>query len=394
MATPGPGSSLAPGGAFDSWPSRPSTGELLVLADPRSSAASASVLRAIDGGDRTIPYVAQQAPGLADVFIDPATADLFLGAGPMVLGERVTGVPLGNGLEGFELDVTYDDQLLKIDVLQHPFITSTGRQVFCLEARSEGRLRVACFTTGNQPPPEGDGVLIGLIVEALPELRIRASPGNGLPVFLDNVGAHTRLAGESDIAVGVVGDATVTARALEGDTNGDCVVNVIDHQRMAGRYLGTAGSGLYDSFLDLEPAIAPDGDIDIRDLQMTYGRTGSSCAGGLQFADQDGDGCPDRDELGDNPDRGGQRNPLYFWDFFDTPPRDAAISSGDIMAVVAHFGGVAGPPPIFNYGAEFDRTPLGPDPWDLGPPDGVVSIADIMLVVAQFGDTCRVVTFD
>jgi hypothetical protein len=390
--TPGSGSSLAPGGGFSAWPPGVAQPQRFALASP--GGATVSVLRAVDGGGEAIPYVAQQGPGFADVFIDPATADLYLGAGPMVLAVRVKGIPLGNGLQGFELDISYDDELLQIDVLQHPFITSTGRQVFCLEARREGGLRVSCFTLGSQPGPEGDGVLIGLIVEAQPEVKIRAAQDNGIPIVIDSISAHARLAGSSSIPVGVVGDATVTARALEGDVNGDCVVNVIDHQRMAGRYLGTVGTGLYNELLDLEPALVPDGDIDIRDLQVTYGRTGNSCAGGLQFADQDGDACPDRSELGDDPQLGGMRHPLYPWDFFDTPPRDGAVTTGDIVAIIGHYGGVVGPPPKFNYDANFDRTLIGTERWQLGPGDGVISILDIVLLVAQFGDTCIIPAFD
>jgi hypothetical protein len=377
--TPGPGGSLAPGRFFGSWPvGAGAEGDRLALADPRSSVRPA----------------VQQVSEPASVFIDPALADLFLSGGPLVLAERVEGIPLGNGLLGFELDVTHNDDLLTINVLQHPFISTTGRTPYCLQARSEGRLRVTCFTVGTEPGPTGDGVLIGLIVDAVPGHRLRAAENNGLPVFLDNVGAHTRLAGSSPIPVGVVGDATVTLRALEGDVNGDCVVNVIDHQRMAGRYLLRAGSFQYDSFLDLEPAFAPDGDIDIRDLQVAYGRTGKSCAGSLQFADQDGDGCPDQDELGPNKGRGGQRNPLYPYDFFDTPPKDAAITMADVAAVVARFGGIAGPPPTLGYDPAFDRTRIGPRPWDLGPPDGVISIADVVSLVIQFGDTCVIPTFE
>ena len=41
-----------------------------------------------------------------------------------------------------------------------------------------------------------------------------------------------------------------------------------------------------------------------------------------------------------------------------------------------------------SYNPAFDRTPLGPDPWDTGPGDGAVSIADITLFRSQFGHSC------
>ena len=118
--------------------------------------------------------------------------------------------------------------------------------------------------------------------------------------------------------------------------------------------------------------------------------------------DSDLDGCSNEAELDpkSGTGTGGQRDPLYFWDFFDTPTgvppeRDRAITVGDIGAVVARFGtsGDPGadplsPPPVSGYHTAFDRTPLGPELWNLGPPDGNITVQDVGGVVAQFGHTC------
>jgi hypothetical protein len=115
--------------------------------------------------------------------------------------------------------------------------------------------------------------------------------------------------------------------------------------------------------------------------------------------DDDNDGCTDARELGANPIQGGARSTKNFWDFFDTPGpgnvRDKAVTSGDLARVVGRFGanGSAGidpvsPPPASGYHTAFDRTPSGPNVWNLGPPNGSVTSQDIALIVGQFGHSC------
>jgi hypothetical protein len=72
-------------------------------------------------------------------------------------------------------------------------------------------------------------------------------------------------------------DATITIRMLEGDVDLNCNVDVADDQAMAFRYGSFFGNLLYNKFYDLEPNIAPDFDIDIKDLQTVFGRNGSTC---------------------------------------------------------------------------------------------------------------------
>ena len=130
--------------------------------------------------------------------------------------------------------------------------------------------------------------------------------------------------------------------------------------------------------------------------------------------DTDQDGCSDQAENGPNPRLGGQRDYLYFWDFYDvwTHPlgdpqgweRNKVINILDILAVGKRFG--SGPlppakpqavldaltPPVSDsaYHIAYDRGPLvGPDAWDKGPPDGSINIVDDILGVAgQFGHDC------
>jgi hypothetical protein len=133
-------------------------------------------------------------------------------------------------------------------------------------------------------------------------------------------------------------------------------------------------------------------------------------------ADDDNDGCADTRELATNPVIGGQRDPLYFWDFFDVPTgpsllRDGAITIADLSAVLLRYGSTDSGPGAFdrysdplslpnlsvgpsgsreNYHPAFDRGPPPPTgaPWHLLPADGSISITDLAAVVAQFGRNC------
>ena len=129
--------------------------------------------------------------------------------------------------------------------------------------------------------------------------------------------------------------------------------------------------------------------------------------------DTDLDGCTDVAENGANARFGGQRNYLYFWDFYDvwTHPagdpvgweRNKVINIFDILGVARRFGpgpelskieaflfALAPPAGESGYHAGYDRGPLvGPNPWDRGPPDASINIVDDILgVAAQFGHNC------
>ncbi len=124
-----------------------------------------------------------------------------------------------------------------------------------------------------------------------------------------------------------------------------------------------------------------------------------SCVELLTAMDSDGDGCTNGAEMGQDQKVGGRRNPLNFWDFFDTPDtanvRDKAIAFGDILRVMARWGTVGdpnidprSPPGQSGYHPAYDRTSGGPNIWNLGPPNGAISLQDVVLVIAQFGHIC------
>ena len=115
--------------------------------------------------------------------------------------------------------------------------------------------------------------------------------------------------------------------------------------------------------------------------------------------DSDGDGCTDTQEQGSTAVNGGLRDPLNFWDFFDTPnpnrlpQRDKFINVADIARVVARFGTSGDPgidplstPPKDGYHTAYDRFAV--EGKLSGPADGFIGAGDILLVVLQFGHTC------
>ncbi len=100
--------------------------------------------------------------------------------------------------------------------------------------------------------------------------------------------------------------------------------------------------------------------------------------------DTDGDGCPDADENGPSETAGGRRDYLNPWDYFN-PTNDGVNLVDDIVAVVDHYGLEDGQE---GYDQKYDRTYVGPNPWNLGPPDGVILVADILHAVEQYGHDC------
>jgi hypothetical protein len=120
-------------------------------------------------------------------------------------------------------------------------------------------------------------------------------------------------------------------------------------------------------------------------------------------ADTDQDGCTNGQEQGATESLGGQRDYQNFWDFFDTPvqvsagvwERNRIVDVDDVFAVAGRFGTSGAPgdpltdPAKAGYHSAFDRTFLGPDPWDLGPADGFITIDEISWLMFQFTHSCN-----
>ena len=215
----------------------------------------------------------------SDVLKDPSAANLFIGGGPLLIDEVVTNVP-AEGLGAFDLHITYDASAVLVWVQEGPFLGSTGRSTSCSTIWNAGDLRFSCTSIGLQTGPTGTGVLATLIVYPHFDLSLRPNKNNGIKIELDDVWNNTKLFGTpgKPLTLRKAGDAKIIVRALEGDLNRDCVVDIVDYDLIRARLGAQKGSLKYISFYDLQPAKKGDGDIDVQDVQFVGGRIGSTCA--------------------------------------------------------------------------------------------------------------------
>jgi hypothetical protein len=200
------------------------------------------------------------------------------GQGHLTINEEVSGIPSGVGLGSFEFLIYYWGNIVNVSVTEGPFLGSTGRGTECTTTAGVNSLRFRCVSTGSKPGPSGSGILAYIEVKPNPDLVLRPTAGNGVSMNLFNSSLDAGLADEmgNRIPIQAVGSSQILVRALEGDVNYDCRVNVIDEQAVSVRYGTSFGIFPYDTFFDLEPT-SPDFDIDIKDLQFVYGRDERSC---------------------------------------------------------------------------------------------------------------------
>jgi hypothetical protein len=175
------------------------------------------------------------------------------------------------------------------------WLESTGRIAHCdATVLEENSILEGCTTkddpntAGMQVGPCGDGIIEQMLI--VPQTNdliyrgvFRPTKDNGVVTnIVDDNCEITDIYAEpmADTLPGgltpICGDLTITVRMLEGDTDLDCDVDVIDDAALAMRYGASWGLQLYDQWFDLEPKYA-DQDIDIKDLQFVFGRNYSTC---------------------------------------------------------------------------------------------------------------------
>jgi hypothetical protein len=182
----------------------------------------------------------------------------------------------------FEFEVRFDPKFINVDLVPLPFSSLSG--VECASINGEGFVQFRCNTKGKANPIDAPNVLAILVITPTADVYslLRASQENGIVTQLIN--QDCQLADTQGHPIPVEGldvcqNGAVTLRYLEGDVHSDCEIDVQDQQQIAFRWGSQLGQLLYNENYDLEPA-APklgDGDIDAKDLQVVYGRHGSTC---------------------------------------------------------------------------------------------------------------------
>jgi hypothetical protein len=203
-------------------------------------------------------------------------------------------------LGAWEHQVRFDHKLFRIESVMDPdgWLESEGRIANCtITVLGEDWILEGCITKddpaeeGMQLGPCGEGIIEQMLL--IPQTNdliyrgvFRPTKNNGLSTnIVDDNCEITDIYGEpmADVLPGqltpVCGDLHITIRMLEGDTDLDCDVDVIDDAALAMRYGAIWGMLLYNQWYDLEgPLLSlPDGDIDIKDLQFVFGRNYSTC---------------------------------------------------------------------------------------------------------------------
>jgi uncharacterized repeat protein (TIGR01451 family) len=160
-----------------------------------------------------------------------------------------------------------------------------------------------------------------------------------------------------------------------------------------------------DAFVTIHPCVSTDGDLlcDVLE-QVNCQLEGIDDAAGdpdtddltnaVEFnmatdpcdADTDRDGCADSEEIALNPLFGGDRNPLWVWDFFDVTG-DSRIDLGDTLDVLAHFGDAPG---AATYDIRYDRYAPTTKLYrtDRAYTNEGIDLSDALLSLASFGHAC------
>lgn len=223
---------------------------------------------------------ADAAGSAPDLFLFPASANLFVGGPDVTIVQTAGVVPLGSGLGGFDISYAYDPAIIDLSAAPGPMLGSTGRTVSCVESRpSASLLRLACTSSGVLPGASGSGGLVSLTVHLDPGMGMSANGAATQLVVIDTVPATSSLhdVQGAPLSLQRTADVLVTVRALEGDVTADCIVDIFDEQTILGRFGAVSGSPLYATAFDVAPS-SPDGQIDGADQAFVTARFGSACA--------------------------------------------------------------------------------------------------------------------
>ncbi len=195
--------------------------------------------------------------------IAPANTTVRIGSPFTVTASIMNVADLGS----FQFDLTYVSRTVTAtNVVCGPFLGSTGRTVGCSEAaidNAAGSVTFGCSSEGNEPGPDGAGMLAALSFNAVDYGSSHLQFENALMMDTNDV---TITVATQD------GSVTVTAGCRE-DVNGDGVINVVDIQLVAAHWNTAAGDPDYDALYDINA----DSRINIVDIQLVASKWGTTC---------------------------------------------------------------------------------------------------------------------
>jgi imidazolonepropionase-like amidohydrolase len=217
------------------------------------------------------------------------------------------------------------------------------------------------------------------------------NPEEGGPAEATNDASST-----GDVVVGGIVIPPGTTSPIE-DTDDDGLADSVETD--TGVYVSTSDTGT-------DPAIA-DGDADglldghevflhstnpfIPDSDADLSSDSAEVAIGTDplDVDTDDDGCADGEEARPTHVSGGQRDPLYFWDFYDVNA-NKVIDLQDAIVVLQHFGhGYNGGAYVDGTDNLLDRTaPIPAMPWLAQEANNGLDLGDALAVLKSFGDNC------
>jgi hypothetical protein len=254
------------------------------------------------------------------------------------------------------------------------------------------------FPNGVRVVGSGTGGPAPVVAFCSPKFRTYISPGSDVTITCASADVHMN-AGSAVTWFGTL-ISNLTSGADVGVTEPSPGVYNVTNNGASGVTIGgvpiasgNSANGLLDSDQDglansaetslgSNPSVA-DSDADGLTDGLELAMYGTSPV----LADTDDDVCKDGAELqtaSGSERTGGRRDPLNPWDYFN-PTHDGKVRIDDMLAVIAHFGLNQGNP---GYDVKYDRTGIGPNPWNLGPPDGKIRVGDILAIVAQYGHDC------
>jgi hypothetical protein len=214
-----------------------------------------------NGGELNVTVNMTVAGNLPIVKIDPKALNMRKSNPDSVdiVIENVTN------LGGFEFEIAFDGAIVTVeqtaDVIPGPFVGSNGRAHFAIGPsinNETGSLVYAVASFGNQPGPDGSGVLAtitwtpqaeGKTTLDLKNVKVMDINANEIPVI------------EED------GEINVTTR-FWADIDADDDIDIVDVQLVAAHWNSRIGDSNYDPIYDVDNNGQGDGDVDIVDVQL------------------------------------------------------------------------------------------------------------------------------